>query len=172
MSAVRVDLAGFDAGPLTALVESFSGFVGRCHQQRLLASGAKFPPAIDAGSFHLRDRAAVEPAVGLIDLRNRDVTTSQTKAGLSFPFLVEPVGMVEFDCAEGVDEQTEHATASDSGELQWVADQREPPALQVREGSQLGELGRCHHRSLVHDHRRPRPEGRSGDRAAGRAGVR
>jgi hypothetical protein len=69
-----------------------------------LPAARRFPPAVDAGSLHLGNGAAVEPTVGLIDLGHRDIATAQAEAGLSFPFLVEPMGMIEFDRAEGVDQ--------------------------------------------------------------------
>ncbi len=60
---------------------------------------------------------------------------------------------VEFDRAECVDEQSEHAAAADGGELQRVADQRDPPAFQVGQIGEFGEFGGRHHAGLVDDHR-------------------
>ncbi len=71
----------------------------------------------------------------LVDLGDGDVTSAQAQAGVSFPFVVEGVDAVEFDCAERVDEEAEHATGSDGGELQGVA-----------------ELGGRQHAGFVDDH--------------------
>ena len=75
MPAAGVDLASVDAGLLAALVEAFGCFVGRRHQQTLVAGPSAFPPGSDAGSFHLIQGARVEPAVLLVDLGDGDVTT-------------------------------------------------------------------------------------------------
>ena len=74
--AAGVDLACVDAGLLAALVEAFDGFVGRRHQQALVAGLASFPPRGDAGSFHLIQGAAVESAIGFVHLGDSDVTAA------------------------------------------------------------------------------------------------
>ena len=75
VSAAGVDFISVDAGLLAALVEAFGCFVGRRHQQTLVAGPSAFPPGSDAGSFHLIQGARVEPAVLLVDLGDGDVTT-------------------------------------------------------------------------------------------------
>ncbi len=76
MPARRVDLAGFDPGSLAALVEAFGCFVGRRHQQALVAGLSAFPPRGHAVSFHLITGAAVDPAVFFVDLDDGDVTSA------------------------------------------------------------------------------------------------
>ena len=58
----------------------------------------------------------------------------------------------EFDRAEGVDEKPEHASSSDSGKLQWVADQRDSPSPLVCEPSERSEFRGGQHPGLVDDH--------------------
>ena len=91
----------------------------------------------------------------VVDLADLDVTAPQSEAGVAFPVVVEAVDAVELDGAERVDEQSEHAAAADGGELQRVADERDPPALHVGEVGQFGELGGGHHPGLVDDDGRP-----------------
>ena len=105
------------------------------------------------------------------NLGDVDVTAAQSKAGFAFPVVVEAVDPLELDRTEGVDEQAEHAAAADRRELLRVTDEHDPPALDVGEVGQLGELGGRQHAGLV-DHTVVPTGGRSGERVGGRGGVR
>ena len=147
-------VAAADSVALAALIQPFDGLVGRCHQRDRLGFGAARRPPGDGGALHLIDGAAAEPAVGVVVVRDRHVAAAQAEAGGAFPFVFEAVDTLELDRAERVDKQPEHAAPADGGELEWVADERDPPALHVGELCQLGELRGRDHARLVDDHRR------------------
>jgi len=84
----------------------------------------------------------VESAVLFVQVGNGDVTAPEPQTGVSFPLVIEPVNAFELDRAKRVDEKPEHAASSDSGELQRVTDQRDPPSPHICEPGKFGQFRR------------------------------
>ena len=78
------------------------------------------------------------------------------RVAVTFPLVGEAVNVVEFDGAVGVDEVSEHATATHSGELAGIPHHHHPPRPVIGEKSEGGEFRGGDGADLVHDHRRPR----------------
>ena len=93
VAAVGVDLTGVEARLLAAVVEPLGGLVGRCHQQAPSCPPGVAPTrrATAARSIWL-EGAAVEAAVGVVDVGDVDVTAAQPQAGVAFPVVARSGG--------------------------------------------------------------------------------
>ena len=150
-----VELALADADELAVVVEFVDGVVRRCHEECGPAGFSFEPPAGDRGGAHAVLGATMQPIMEVVELGDVGVAAAESEAGVAFPVVVEAVDSVEFDRVVGVDEEAEHAASADGGELHRIADEHDPPSLQVGERSEFGELRRGGHASFVDDQRRP-----------------
>ncbi len=138
------------------MVEFVDGVVGRRHEERCPAGFSFHPPAGDGGGADVVLGAAVEAVVVVVELCDVGVATAESEAGVAFPVVVEAVDPVEFDGVVGVDEEAEHATSTDGGELHRVADEDDSPALSIGQLCEFGELLGGGHAGFVDDERRSR----------------
>ncbi len=108
------------------------------------------------GCLHVVWGAVVEPPVTLVLGDHREVAGAESSGGVAFPVVGEAVDVVEFDGAVGVDEVSEHAAPTHSGELAGIPHHHHPPRPVVGETGEGGEFRGGDGAGLVHDHRRPR----------------
>ena len=100
--------------------------------------------------------AVVEPTVTCVVDDHRQVASAESSGGVAFPVVGEAMDVVEFDGAVGVDEVSEHATPTHSGELAGIPHHHHPPCLVVSEKGEGSEFRGGDGAGLIHDHRRPR----------------
>jgi hypothetical protein len=95
---------------------------------------------------------------GLVVGDHGDVTVPEPERGLFLPLLGEPVHLVDFQGAEPVGQQREHAARVDRAELEFIADRRDPRPGLVGGGLEFEPVGGVNLPGLVHQDHIPRAD--------------